>query len=260
MKLRRDGNREYWELSPSEIALRQGQEVTLGEVASDTEAPAVAQDEAWEKMPLDGIMLHPAITRTLAACGYCIFSGGLVGVSAGLMARKREMHAYFENLVPPDFGREGASGFFSGRKLMVGQIELAPEEIAGASDRFGFLGSLFKAVIQALPDYDPGMTYPLGWIFSRHDHPVERMPFHHDRVGWLAQFNIERTQGTHGGSVELRNPKSEQIVAASSLTEFLDGYIIKDADFEHGTSGLTMDQPRKDHRDVIIIRLPESAK
>lgn len=259
MKLKRDGNREYWELSPPEVALRKGEEVDQADVTSDTEAPAIARNQRWKEVPAGGILLDPIITQTLAARGYCAFSGGMVGVSEGLMARAHELHAYFENLAPPDFGREGASGFFAGRKLMVGEIELAPEEIAGASDQFGFLGSLFKAVIQALPDYDPDMTYPIGWIFSRHDHPVERMPFHHDRVGWLVQFNIERTQGVHGGSVEIRDPKAEQIVAASSLTGFLDGYIIKDADFEHGTSGLTMDQPG-DHRDVIVIRLPESEK
>ena len=256
MRLRREEGREYWELSEEEVAQRLGLPVPDREVSPDLESPAVEPAAVWGAEPSEGIELHASIAEDLSKRGLSVFSGSLVRVSPGLQPQAAALRAKYESLHHPSFGREGATSFFGGRKLLAFKADLLPGEADLRNDKLGFLASLFTAVIRTLPDYSPAAHYPLSWILTRHDRPVEAMPFHHDRVGWLAQFNIDRSPGVSGGSIQLRSPGDGSIVASSSLKEFLDGYIVRDDTYEHGTSGMTMAAPGQDHRDVLVLRLP----
>lgn len=269
MRLRNEGGQEYWELSPEEVERRRQ---VFGMATSDKPLPATCRLDAGSELPIAvppieisqwreehavGVELHPWIAEQLRSKGCCIFPGALVRVSSALALEIEEVRGRFTDLSYPTFGHHGATGFFAGRQLLSYEASLAPGKCDIVDDGDGFLASLIKATIRSLPDYDPSCTYPLSWMLTRHNSSVEAMPFHHDRVGWLAQFNIDRTPGVHGGSVQLRN-LSGQVTDQSALKDFLDGYIVRDSDFAHGVTAMSMDSQGEDHRDIMVIRLPAS--
>lgn len=265
MRLRSVDGIEQWVLSEEEKQSLQEQRTRdeeergspPGDLAEGTVSRIGARAQTSSaRTPGEGIRLPARVGEELSRRGWAVFKGEDIEVPPSIVEGFAPFHRRFEQLAYQEFGRPGARGFFAGRLIAAGIEELPPgscEEGAAGGD---FGQQLLRATVRSLPGYRSDRAYVASCLLARHPHSVDAMPVHRDDVGWLAQFNIERTPGVRGGAIQLLDADG-RVHVETILAAPLDGYIVRDADFRHGVTAMTMTGP-VDHRDVFIIRLPET--
>jgi hypothetical protein len=264
MKLRKNTDGSYWEMSPYERrAMAERQEgrapapLAPVEVDSHDSKPVslVPANADWlDGLPDDRFHIHPMVTQNLAETNRAMFSSRCVHLPDTLGRGLADIEAEFGSLAHQDFGFAGSPGFFSGRTIRSDYRLLTPADIEAPDTADMLLHALIKGFLRALPDHQPNVSRYVSWMLSRHASSVEAMPAHRDEVGWLAQISICRTADIRGGAVQLLTDDG-LVVEESLLAEPLDGYIVRDEHYMHGVTAMSI--AWGGHRDVIVLRISD---
>jgi hypothetical protein len=201
------------------------------------------------------IQLDPGLPSQLLETGYVVLTSDSIFVPEAFCPAFVRLKQRYDHLQQQPMEMENVPAYFRERCAEVHNHELGPGDCEAVLPEDDFALNLVRAVVKVLPGYDRTKTYPVSWMLTRHRRSVPAMPLHRDHVGWLVQFNISRTSGVQGGSIIVANSRGG-VVEAKVLVLPLEGYILYDQEFLHGTTALQMGRELEDHRDVIIIRIP----
>jgi hypothetical protein len=274
MKLHRVRGVDMWQPSEDEQSTRRAQrgggavataplaatevsiDILVDATRSELHASLPSTEPAPTPMPHGGddVQLPDDVTKSLAEQGYAFFSGSCVSIPAALDGVVTAFHEAYAHLAYQEFGRPGATGFFAGRRIGLGGSTL-PGAVEDLSDaRHALALHLARAVVAAIPATERARCYAVTWMLSRHDGAVRELPPHRDQCAYLALFLVGRSPGVKGGTARVVR-RDGTTVAEVLLTTPWSGYILKDADWNHGASALWMDQPGVDRRDALILRI-----